>query len=64
MLKKFSYNFKENILNIGTIAISLVLIGILEKFFQILEAGFPHFQGCSYVNLALGRDRGPWQLRG
>ena len=43
------------------IAISLVLIGIFEKFFQILEAGFLLFQGCPYGNLVLGRDRGPWQ---
>ena len=42
------------------IAVSLVLIGIFEKFFQILEAEFLLFQGCPYGNLALGRDRGPW----
>ena len=43
------------------IALSLVLIGIFEKFFQILEAGFLLFHGCPYRNLTLGRDRGPWQ---
>ena len=38
------------------IAISLALIGNFEQFFQILKAGVLLFQGCSYGNLALGRE--------